>query len=109
MNMQLKKGVIEMCVLAILSRQDCYGYELVSLISEKVGIAEGTIYPLLKRIKDSGYVTTYLLESSEGPPRKYYHMSNIGKDFTAEAIKEWQELSNGVNYILQGGNDDEQE
>ena len=67
MNPQLKRGTLELCVLALLSDRDCYGYELVNAISESIHITEGTIYPLMKRLKDEGCITSYLVESSEGP------------------------------------------
>ena len=63
MNVQFKKGVLELCVLLALDEIECYGYELITKISESIEISEGTIYPLLKRLKDEGYVTTYLEES----------------------------------------------
>ena len=80
MNIQFKKGVLEICVLSVLARRDCYGYELVNEISKTIDISEGTIYPLLRRLKDEGLVTTYLQESGEGPPRKYYRSYGNGTD-----------------------------
>ncbi len=68
MNIQFKKGVLELCVLSILKQKNCYGYELVNDISQNITISEGTIYPLLRRMKSEGYVETYLQESQEGPP-----------------------------------------
>ena len=72
MNIQFKKGVLELCVLSLLTKRDFYGYELVEYISKYINISEGTIYPLLRRFRTEGYVSTYLQESQEGPPRKYY-------------------------------------
>ncbi len=89
MNIQLKKGALELCVLSILDKKDCYGYELVSDISENITISEGTIYPLLRRLKKDGFVTTYLQESQEGPPRKYYKLTDEGKKAREELKKEW--------------------
>lgn len=63
MNIQFKKGVLELCVMIALDEAECYGYELITKISEGIEISEGTIYPLLKRLKDEGFVTTYLKES----------------------------------------------
>ena len=80
MNVQFKKGVLELCVLALLDKQDRYGYELVQLISEQIQISEGTIYPLLRKLTQEEYFTTYLQESTEGPPRKYYQLTK--KHFT---------------------------
>ena len=68
MNIQFKKGVLELCVLVVLCRRDYYGYNLVQTISEKIDISEGTIYPLLRRLTKEGLFTTYLKESEEGPP-----------------------------------------
>ena len=67
MNIQFKKGVLELCVLAILFKKDHYGYELVNKISKNIKISDGTIYPLLRRLKNEGFFTTYLEESQEGP------------------------------------------
>ena len=78
MNIQFKKGVLELCVLALLAKKNRYGYELVNEISKKIKISEGTIYPLLRRLKKEGYVTTYLEESREGAPRKYYELTEKG-------------------------------
>lgn len=102
MNTQLKKGALEMCVLAILDKKECYGYELVTEISKTITISEGTIYPLLRRLKKEGLVTTYLQESSEGPPRKYYRLTSDGIDNMAKLTKEWIEFIDGVNSILRG-------
>ena len=102
MNTQLKKGSLELCVLAILSKKDCYGYELVSTISKNIHITEGTVYPLLKRLKDEGYMTTYLVEESDGPARKYYKITDLGRDIKEKMQNEWTEFSLSVNQILQG-------
>lgn len=74
MNPQLKKGVLELCVLSQLTREDKYGYELTDAISREISIAAGTLYMILKRLKEAGYVETYLQESASGPARKYYHL-----------------------------------
>lgn len=63
MNPQFNKGVLEMCVLALLSKRDCYGFELVELISKYIGLSDGTIYPMLRRLTEEKYVETYLQES----------------------------------------------
>lgn len=103
MNTQLKKGILELCVLAILDRKDCYGYELVDEISKNIEISEGTIYPLLRRLNKEGYFTTYLQESSEGPPRKYYKLTELGREMKHKLVDEWLEFVEGVNSILKGG------
>lgn len=102
-NIQFKKGVLELCVLAVLFKKDCYGYELVNEISKNIEISEGTIYPLLKRLKDEGYFTTYLEESQEGPPRKYYRLTDLGLKTKEELEKEWKAFVEGVNNIIKDG------
>jgi PadR family transcriptional regulator PadR len=101
MNIQLKKGVLEICVLSVLSRKDCYGYELVGEISKRIDIAEGTIYPLLHRLKDEGYVTTYLQESAGGPPRKYYRLTESGRKEEDAQREEWMQFAASVNALLE--------
>ncbi|NTV90459.1 MAG: PadR family transcriptional regulator [Clostridiales bacterium] len=102
MNIQLKKGVLELCVLSMLTKKDCYGYELVYEISKNIMIAEGTIYPLLKRLKDEGYLTTYLEESQEGPPRKYYKLTPLGEQTRNTLTTEWLTFVTGVTNIIGG-------
>lgn len=100
MNIQFKKGVLELCVLSVLSKKNCYGYELVEQISEHIDISEGTIYPLLRRLKEEGYFTTYLVESKEGPPRKYYRITEEGLKVKLELEAEWKHFIKGVNNII---------
>ena len=107
MNIQIKKGVIEVCVFAILSKKDCYGYELAETISSHIEISEGTIYPLLRRLTKEGYFTTYLQESSEGPPRKYYKMTNQGIEYKKSLLKDWNDLTKGVNELIEECGGDE--
>ena len=80
MNPQYKKGVLELCVLSLLRRQDRYGYEISDYLSQHIDIADGTVYPLLRKLKADGLVTTYLQEASGGPPRKYYKLTQLGED-----------------------------
>lgn len=102
MNIQFKKGVLELCVLSLLERRDFYGYELVDYISKHINISEGTIYPLLRRFRTEGYVTTYLKESQEGPPRKYYKLTEKGNEVYNELEIEWETFIDGVNNIIRG-------
>jgi PadR family transcriptional regulator PadR len=107
MNIQFKKGVLELCALALLGKKNRYGYELVNEISKKISISEGTIYPLLRRLKNDGYVTTYLEESKEGAPRKYYQLTGDGKKMEKDLKKEWKTFVKEVNSFLKGGAGDE--
>lgn len=109
MNSQLKRGTLELCVLAIVDRQDCYGYELVNQISECMHVTEGTIYPLLKRLKDNGSIDSYIVESQEGPPRKYYNITDYGRTIKDQQKDEWFEFVKGINKILGGNSDDLQQ
>lgn len=103
MNSQLKKGVIETCVLALLQTKDYYGYELVETISKYVEISEGTIYPLLRRLKDTQIVDTYLVESQSGPPRKYYQLTSKGKMEAKQQVQEYIQFSKGVFQLIEEG------
>ncbi|SFD81732.1 PadR family transcriptional regulator, regulatory protein PadR [Paenibacillus catalpae] len=108
MNVQFKKGVLELCVLVLLDKQDRYGYELVQKISSQIEISEGSIYPILRRLTNEEYFTTYLQESTEGPSRKYYRLTDKGRTYLYELIAEWNEFANGVNQLIKEGvNNDE--
>ena len=100
MNTQFKKGVLELCVLVLLDRKDCYGYEMVDEISKNISISEGTIYPLLKRLKKEGFLNSYLKESQDGPPRKYYKLTKRGRGKKEQLVAEWRKFSVGVNNLL---------
>lgn len=100
MNPQFKKGVLELLVLESVRARDMYGYELVEEISRTIDIKEGTIYPLLKRLTNEHYFETYLRESTEGPPRKYYHLTAAGVLRAEELRRDWIEFSEGVSAFL---------
>lgn len=100
MNTQFKKGVLELCVLALLNKRDYYGYELVHAISNEIDISEGTIYPLLRRLKDNDYVTTYLEESADGAARKYYKLSELGKSEFKKQKTDWNKFIKSVDKFI---------
>src|SRR5208337_4152165 len=100
MNIQFKKGVLELCVLVVLCRKDSYGYELVQAISKNIDIAEGTVYPLLRRLMKEGYFTTYIQESGEGPARKYYQITDKGRAYEAVLKAEWTRFVAGVSSLI---------
>src|SRR4249920_1051502 len=83
-QVQLKKGVLELCVLSLLSQGDSYAYEIASRLTNGVGMGEGTIYPLMRRMQSDGLVRTYLVESASGPSRKYYKLTPAGRTAFAE-------------------------
>ena len=100
MDTQFKKGVMDLCVLSLLEKKDYYGYELVQKISQMISISEGTVYPILKRLKNEGYLETYLRESKEGPSRKYYSLTKKGKMKSKELNNEWKGFTKKINIIL---------
>ncbi|MBO6301946.1 MAG: PadR family transcriptional regulator [Ruminiclostridium sp.] len=102
MQTQLKRGTLELCVLSILRRGDRYGYELVNIISGCMHVTEGTIYPLMKRLKDAGSIDSYIVESQEGPPRKYYRITDGGVAVQKEQETEWRTFATAVNRLLDG-------
>ncbi len=100
MNPQFKKGVLELCVLNMIEKKDYYGYELVEDISKVFEISEGTLYPILRRLTEEKYFETYLKESSEGPSRKYYRITKLGKAFQKEQFKQWIEFNQQVEKLI---------
>ncbi len=100
MNPQFKKGVIELCVLAQLTKRDQYGYELTATVSKEMEVATATLYVVLKRLKDEAYVDTYLVESQEGPARKYYSLTRKGREYYEKLYREWKEFVMAVERII---------
>ena len=100
LQIQLKKGVLEMCVLALLSKGDNYAYDIASRMADAVGMGEGTIYPLMRRIQNDGLVTTYLQESGSGPPRKYYKITKEGAQTLKSQVQDWIAFEAAVKKIL---------
>jgi PadR family transcriptional regulator PadR len=98
-TVQMRKGVLDLCILKALASGECYGYALVkSLVAiPGVGVAEGSIYPLLSRLKKQGLVSTRLEESSEGPARKYYRLTAAGSALAAEMQTYFDEMTRGVS------------
>lgn len=105
--MQFKKGVLELIVLMSVTKKDMYGYELVSEVSKVIDVNEGTIYPLLKRLTNEHYFETYLKESTEGPPRKYYHLTVSGALYKDALKAEWVEFSKKVEMFMKESEADE--
>lgn len=89
MDAQFKKGVLELVVLSQLVNEDRYGYELTENISKELAVTAGTLYLILKRLKDNDYVETYLKESPSGPARKYYHITSKGIEYQSKQKQEW--------------------
>ena len=100
-QVQLKKGVLDLCVLALLMRRDAYAYEIASRLAEGIDMGEGTIYPLMRRLQSEGLVDAYLVESAQGPPRKYYRLTAAGRDSFAAQKAEWGAFARAVEAILE--------
>ncbi len=102
-EIQLKKGALELCVLALLSQHDSYAYEIASRLADAIGMGEGTIYPLMRRLQGDGLVETYLVESPAGPPRKYYRLTAAGTQSFQAQKDAWSSFSGAVDQIVFGG------
>jgi PadR family transcriptional regulator, regulatory protein PadR len=102
MNSQYKKGVLELCVLSLLHKQDCYGYDVSEYLSKHIEIADGTVYPILRKLKSDGFVTTYLSEESGGPPRKYYSLTKTGQEEYVSQKEEWLKFVRTIGNLLEG-------
>lgn len=99
---QLRRGVLEYCVLALLRERPHYGFDLVRQLAEADGLltSEGTIYPLLSRLRKDGLVTTTWQESETGPPRRYYALALDGRTALDGFVRDWTRFSEGVDRIL---------
>ena len=100
MNVQYKKGVLELCILSMLMQKDRSGYDISEALSRHIDISDGTVYPILRKLKTDGLVTTYLCEESGGPPRKYYAVTNDGRAEYRRALAEWRGFTDAVNNLL---------
>ena len=101
---QLLKGVLDMCLLAIISEEPSYGYEMVKKLAARGLdlVSEGTIYPVLSRLQKGGLVEGYLVESSGGPARKYYRLTGSGGQALESWQRGWRQLAAGVENVLKG-------
>lgn len=97
---QMRKGVLEFCILSILKNKDAYVADILSTLKDaKMLVVEGTVYPLLTRLKNAELLTYRWEESTSGPPRKYYKLTNEGKVFLKELDATWGELQRAVNLV----------
>ena len=97
---QMRKGILEYCILSVLSRNSCYASDIIKELKEaRVIVVEGTLYPLLTRQKNAGLLSYRWEESPQGPPRKYYELTDAGRIYLTDLDKSWQELVDSVNLI----------
>jgi len=98
---QMRKGILEFCILHIISRGEVYASDMLEeLTSAKIMVVEGTLYPLLTRLRKAGLVEYKWVESSSGPPRKYYTITSQGQEFVSSLDKTWKELVNSTSQII---------
>ena len=105
MDIQLKKGVLDLCVLHILNKEDSYGYDISEKITKFVDVSEGTVYPILRKLKEGKFLTTYLQPSNDGPPRVYYKITEQGKQRYDRLLKDWQTFNKKINSFIGGKNE----
>jgi len=103
MSVQLKKGVLEMVVLSKINENDSYGYDIYQEIDKHMGISESTIYPILRKLTKEDLCSTYLRESSGGPPRKYFKITQSGKMKLDDLKFDWEKFEKVVNIMIRGG------
>ena len=106
MGTQYKKGVVELCVMALLKKQDRYGYEISDALSRQIDISDSTVYPILRKLKADGLLTTYLQEDSGGPPRKYYSLTELGREAFEQDRTEYLQFAGSVKRILEDDSND---
>lgn len=104
---QVLKGVLDMCLLALIENEPSYGYEMVDKLQSRglELVSEGSIYPLLSRLQKRGYIEGYFVESPGGPPRKYYRIEAAGREQLRKWATEWRTVSAGVDEVLNGEGD----
>lgn len=98
MDAQLKRGILEICVLAALREEDAYGYKIIKDLSPFMAVSESTLYPILKRLEQSGCVTVYSVEHN-GRLRKYYRITALGRERISEFLNEWDSLEQAYRFI----------
>lgn len=102
---QMRKGILEYCILSVISRGEIYASDIITeLKNAKLLVVEGTLYPLLTRLKNNGLLSYNWQESTSGPPRKYYQITPAGKNVLTQLDKTWEELVFAVNSVTELGN-----
>lgn len=102
---QMRKGILEYCILLIIAHEDCYVQDIINkLKSSKMLVVEGTLYPLMTRLKNTGLLSYRWEESTQGPPRKYYSITTQGQLFLQELENSWTELTTAINTLKESHN-----
>ncbi len=96
----MRKGILEMCILSVISKRDAYASDIIAEMKDaKLLVVEGTLYPLLTRLKNDGHLSYRWEESKSGPPRKYYNITENGTKLLTDLFDSWDELSNSIQQI----------
>ena len=107
MKAQMRKGILELCIMSIIAEKEAYPSDIISKLKEaELIVVEGTLYPLLSRLKNAGLLSYSWRESTAGPPRKYFNLTTDGKSFLAELNQNWNRLVNAVDTTTQTKRDE---
>ena len=107
-NAQYKKGALELCVLSLPHKRNCCGYEISEFLSERIDISDGTVYPILRKRKADGLLSTYLQEESGGPPRKYYKLTDQGRESYQNDRAKYLNFALSVKTLLADGKNEKE-
>jgi len=100
-KIQLRKGLLEFCILQVLLKDKLYTSEIIErLNNSKIIVVEGTVYPLLSRLKNKGYVDNEWIESKQGPPRKYFFLTKKGKAYLSELVASYKEVNSSIEKLI---------
>jgi PadR family transcriptional regulator PadR len=101
-KIQLRKGLLEFCILQVLSNNKLYTSEIIEILNNsKIIVVEGTVYPLLSRLKNKGYVDNEWIESKQGPPRKYFNLTELGKKHLSELVSSYKEVNSSIEQLIE--------
>ena len=107
MKAQMRKGILELCIMSIIASEEVYPSDIIKrLKASELIVVEGTLYPLLSRLKDAGLLSYSWKESTSGPPRKYFRITDDGQTFLGELNQNWNQLVNAVNSTTQTTSDE---
>ena len=101
MKKEYKKGIVELCVLSMMMKKDNYGYEITDHLVKTINVSDGTVYPVLRKLKKDGLLETYLQEVSGGPPRKYYKITKLGIEVYHNDKNDWLEFAQTIIGFLE--------
>lgn len=108
MDTQLKRGLLDICVLAAIKGEDSYGYKIIKDVKPYMTISESTLYPILRRLEESGCLTVRSIEHN-GRLRKYYHLTDVGREKLNSFAEEWKQIMEIYEYVIREEKNDEQE